>query len=202
MMSRARKFAAAATLCCSLLAACSTGQPWQTHDISNLVPDLAFTLQDEEGRRVSAEDYRGKVTLLLFGYTHCPDVCRTTLAEMAQALRASGGGPEDARVLFVTVDPARDTTEIMRAYVHAFGKQFVGLRGVAAATASLARRYRVAFSLGKPDADGQYEVTHGSAVFVFDRAGEARLLFTQKDAPDAIAGDLRRVLAATRSAKG
>ena len=188
----------AAALVCGLLAACAGGEPWQTHGIARLVPDLEFGLGDHQGRQVSAADYRGKVLLLLFGYTHCPDVCQTTLAQLAQALRASGGGAEDARVLFVTVDPGRDTTAIMREYVTAFGKQFVGLRGDAEATETLARRYRVAYSLGKPDAAGRYEVMHGSAVFVFNREGQPRALFTLKDAPDAIAADLRRVLAEAR----
>ncbi|MBE0626246.1 MAG: SCO family protein, partial [Burkholderiales bacterium] len=193
-MLSSRRWLGAAILACSLLAACDGGEPWKTHDISGLVPDLAFALGDDQGRQVGAQDYHGKVTLLFFGYTHCPDVCQTTLAQLAQTLRASGGGRDDVRVLFVTVDPARDTTAIMRDYVHAFGPQFVGLRGERAAIDALARRYRVAYTLGKPDAQGNYEVNHGSAVFVFGRDGEARLVFTPKDAPDAMAQDLRRVI--------
>ncbi len=190
-MPRCHRWPGAAILACSLLAACAGGQSWSTHDISGLVPDLAFALTDDHGRQVGAQDYRGKVTLLFFGYTHCTDVCPTTLAQLAQTLRASGG---DARVLFVSVDPARDSTAVMHRYVQAFGPQFVGLRGGTAAIDALTRRYRVSYALGKPDARGDYEVTHGSAVFVFDRAGRARLLFTAKDAPDAMAQDLRRVL--------
>lgn len=194
MMPRRRWWAAAVLSACALLSACGGDGGWRTHDISRLVPALEFSLGDERGASVSAQDYRGKVTLLLFGYTHCPDVCQTTMAELAQALRASGAGPDDARVLFVTVDPARDSTAVMRAYVHAFGSRFVGLRGDAASLAALARRYRVSYTLGKPDAQGQYEVSHSSAVFVFGRDGRARLLFTPKDAPDAMAQDLRRVM--------
>ncbi len=200
-MLRSHRWLGAAILACSLLAACSGGQPWKTHDISGLVPDLAFTLADEQGRQVGPQDYRGKVTLLFFGYTHCPDVCQTTMAELAQTLRASGGR-DDARVLFVTVDPARDTTAVMREYVHAFGPQFVGLRGDAAAIDALARRYRVSYTFGKPDAQGNYEVTHGSAVFVFGREGEARLVFTPKDAPDAKAEDLRQLIEEVGRGKG
>lgn len=198
-MLRIWKWIVAALIAVSALSACSGKEPWRTHNIARLVPDLAVALADDRGRNVSEQDYRGKVALLFFGYTHCPDVCRTTLAELAQTLRASGGGRDDARVLFVTVDPARDSTEVMHEYVKAFGPQFVGLRGDAAAIDALARRYRVTYTLGKPDAQGNYEVTHSSAVFVFDREGHARLLFTEKDAPDAMAQDLRRLLAESGS---
>lgn len=201
-MSRWCKCLGAAMIVCGLLSACSSEQSWQTHDISRLVPDLAFALGDDQGRQVSAQDYRGKVALMFFGYTHCADVCNTTLAELAQTLRASGGGRDDARVLFVTVDPVRDSIAVMHEYVKMFGPQFVGLRGDAAAIDALARRYRVSYSLGEPDAQGNYEVTHGSAVFVFDREGQARLLFTEKDAPDAMAQDLRRVILEAGRGKG
>lgn len=202
MMRGWRKRTGAALIALGLLAACSSDGPWRTHDIARLVPDLAFALNDDGGRSVSAQDYRGKVTLLLFGYTHCPDVCQTTLAELAQTLRASDGGRDDARVLFVTVDPARDSTAVMRRYVRAFGPQFVGLRGDAAALAALARRYRVSYSLDQPDAQGEYAVNHASAVFVFDRDGRARLLFTTRDAPDSMAQDLRRVMFGPAAAAG
>jgi len=202
MMPRRSRWAGAALAASVLLSACGGGDSVRTHDITRLVPALAFSLEDDRGAKVSAQDYSGKVTLLLFGYTHCPDVCQTTLAELAQTLRASGAGSEDARVLFVTVDPARDSTAVMRAYAQAFGPRFVGLRGDAAALDALTRRYRVSYSLGKPDAQGQYEVNHSSAVFVFDRDGRARLLFTPKDAPDAMAQDLRRLMFGTAAAAG
>jgi protein SCO1/2 len=202
MMSRWLKRSAAALLALGLVSACSGDGTWQTRDISGLVPDLAFALDDDRGRSVSAQDYRGKVKLLFFGFTHCPDVCNTTLAQLAQTLRASGGGEDDVRVLFVTVDPARDSSAIMREYVQAFGPQFVGLRGDAAALDVLVRRYRVAYTLGKPDAQGQYDVNHSSAVFVFDREGRARVLFTGKEAPDAMAQDLRRLILEARQGKG
>jgi len=200
-MLRWPKRCATALLALGLLSACSGDGIWQTRDISGLVPDLAFQMHDDRGRSVSARDYRGEVTLLFFGFTHCPDVCNTTLAQLAQTLRASGGG-NDARVLFVTVDPARDTTAVMHAYVQAFGPRFVGLRGDAAALNALVRRYRVTYTLGKPDAQGQYDVIHSSAVFVFDREGRARLLFTGKEAPDAMAQDLRRLRLEAGQGKG
>ncbi len=200
-MARRHGWMVAALIACGLLSACSDGG-WRTHDIYRLVPGLAFSLEDDRGNSVSAQDYRGKVTLLLFGYTSCVDVCQTTLAELAQTLRASDAGGDDARVLFVSVDPARDSSAVMHEYVQAFGPRFVGLRGDAAALDALTRRYRVSYTLGKPDAQGRYEVSHSSAVFVFDRAGRARLLFSPKDAPDAMAQDLRRVMFESAAAAG
>jgi protein SCO1 len=193
-MFRLWKSAGAALIACAVLSGCTTGQPWRTHDISMLVPDLAFALTDDRGRNVSAQDYRGRVALLFFAYTHCPEVCPATLVQLAQALRAIDGGLDDARVLVVTVDPARDSRAIMREYVGIFGPQFVGLRGDTAALDALTRRYRVLYSPGKPDAQGHYAVTHSTAVFVFDRDGRARLLFTPGNSPAAIAEDLRRIL--------
>lgn len=201
-MRRLRRFLAAAMIVSGLVAACTSEQTWLTHDISGLVPDLAFTLSDDQGRGVSAQDYRGKAALLFFGFTHCEDVCPATLAQLAQVLRAIDKGRDDARVLFVTVDPARDSTAVMHEYVQAFGPQFVGLRGEPAALAALARRFRVSYALGTPDAQGNYEVTHSSAVFVFDREGKARLLLTSKDAPAAITQDLRRIIAEPAPDKG
>jgi len=180
-----------------VLSACSGEHAWRTHDISRLVPDLEFKLSDDRGRTVGAQDYRGKVALMFFAYTHCADVCPMTLAQLAQTLREIDSGRDDARVLVVTVDPRRDTTAVMHSYVQGFGPQFVGLRGNAGALDALTRRYRVTYSLGKPDADGNYEVTHSNAVFVFDREGHARLLFSSSDTPAAIAEDLRRLISET-----
>jgi protein SCO1/2 len=180
---------------CALVAACTREAPWRTDDISGLVPDLAFTMTDDSGRAVTERDYRGHVVLLYLGYTHCPDVCPTTLAHLAQALGATRDHGAGARVLFVTVDPVRDTLAHLHEYAHAFGPQFVGLRGDDASLEALARRYRLTYSLGKPDAKGDYEVTHSSAVFVFDRDGRARLLITPQRDVAAVSADLDRLAA-------
>ena len=102
-------------------------------------------------------------------------------------------GAADVRVLFVTVDPQRDTESRLHSYVRSFGPEFVGLRGTPSQLAALAKRYRVTYSLGKPDAGGDYEVTHSDAVFVFDRTGRARLLIRPEDPVSAITADLERL---------
>jgi len=185
----------ALVLLCAFVASCTRGQGWRLKDISGLVPELAFTLTDDEGRTVTADDYRGKIALLFLGYTHCPDACPTTLATLAAAINASGVGAAKFRVLFVTVDPKRDTRERMHEYVNAFGREFTGLRGTNRQLEDIARRYRVAFSTTPPDARGNYEVNHSSAVFIFDELGRARLLVLPGDSLEAITGDIRKLAA-------
>lgn len=190
----------AARLCQALLlaamaAGCSDPRPWQLHDISGLMPNLALELRGDGGRRVDAARFRGKLTLLYFGYTHCPDVCPTTLANLAGALRQLGPEADDIRVLFVSVDPQRDNPEFLRRYVQAFGPWFVGLTGSDKELRALSKRYRVTYNLGKPDAQGDYAVTHSNAVFVFDRQGRVRLLATEVFRRPALVSDLRRLAA-------
>jgi len=169
---------------------------WQTKDISGLMPPLAFTLTDENGQRVHAADYRGKPTLLFFGYTHCPDVCPTTLARLAAvSQQLDEGARKELQVLFVSVDPARDDAASLQRYTDAFGPQFIGLSGDSADLAALTRRYRVTFGYGEKDTDGNYSVSHSGAVFGFDRAGDAQLLIRDSDSAAAVTADLRRLTA-------
>ncbi|MHB8347023.1 MAG: SCO family protein [Acidiferrobacterales bacterium] len=177
-----------------LIAACSRTKSWSLDDISGIVPALKFNLTNDSGQAVDASTYRGKVVLLYFGYTHCPDVCPTTLAKLGQAIQGLGTQAGKVRVLFVTVDPARDTTAALHRYVRAFGPEFVGLRGSNDALEKLAKRYRVVYVHEKPNAQGSYTVSHSSAVFIFDARGKARLLATNSDTAAAIGHDLRRLL--------
>jgi protein SCO1 len=193
---RGRRYLAAAFLAAILLAACSRGEGWHVKNISGLMPDLAFTLTDDQDETVHSANYRGHVVLLYFGYTHCPDVCPATLARLSAALKQVGAAGDQMRVLFVTVDPARDTPEVMHRYTRYFGPQFLGLRGTDAELAALTKRYRVTYGRGEPDAHGEYEVSHSSAVFVFDREGRVRLMIRDGDGVAAIAADLKRLAGA------
>jgi protein SCO1/2 len=183
----------AATL---LLAAChrDDGLTWRLTNISGHMPDLAFQLTDDNGRAVTAADYRGKVVLLYFGYTHCPDVCPLTLAQLHAVLERVGPTANDARILFVSVDPARDTPAIMHAYVNAFDKRAVGLTGTPRATEALSKRYRSAFTREPDQSAGQYEVSHSSAIYLFDRQGRARLLATPAATQDDLVHDIHLLL--------
>ena len=169
------------------LAGCSKPS-WHMTDISGGMPKLDFQLT-ANGRPVTAQDFRGKVVALYFGYTHCPDVCPATLANLTEMLGKVAS--PDVRVLFVTVDPDRDTAEVMRSYAAAFSPQMVGLRGNANALAMLARTYRVAYEVKKGP---PYEVTHSNAVFFFDKDGRARLVTTDTSNTSAMAEDVKRLL--------
>lgn len=176
-----------------LLAACDREVTWHATNITGAMPRLEFHLtRADDGTAVSASAYRGKVALLYFGYTHCPDVCPTTLANLSDALKRLGQRASEVRVLFVTVDPERDTLPVLSEYVKAFSPEIDGLRGDGDALASVARRYRVAYSVTK-DRD-VYNVMHSEAVFFFDRGGRARLVTTSTENTADIADDLRHLL--------
>jgi protein SCO1 len=194
---RASRSRLGALLLVSLLAACGqSAPPWGLRDISGLMPSLDFTLTAaSDGATVHGEDFRGHVALLYFGYTHCPDVCPTTLSLLSHAVTALGTDAGQVRILFVSVDPARDTLAQLKTYAAAFGPEVVGLRGSEAELKALTKRYRVSYGYGKADAHGDYEVSHSSAVYVFDRAGEIRLLAGPTDGAPVITGDLQRLLA-------
>ncbi len=175
-----------------ILAGCSdSSQNWNGKDISGLMPDLEFQLVNDEGKPVSQEKSAGQIRLLFFGFTSCPDVCPTTLQKVSQATR---GLPdpvrEDVQTLFVSVDPKRDTPERLQEYVNFFGDRIEGLTGTEPQLRELAKRYRTTFGYDQPDAEGNYMVSHSSAVYVFDREGAARLLIR----PDTSASEIREDL--------
>lgn len=189
--------AAGALLALAGFAGCTAPQPpFGLQNVTGLLPALQFKLTNQDGRPVSAEDFRGKVVLLYFGYTSCPDVCPLTLSVLERAVETLRSSASKVRVLFVTVDPARDTAPVLKRYVSAFGPEMVGLRGDDAALVDLTRRYRVAFHREAPDAHGYYAVDHSSAVFIFDRDGHARLLAEESAGAERIAADLRRLIRA------
>lgn len=190
--------AAAALFLTALLAACAGSDPHYTlKNITGLVSPLEFQLTDQDGQPVTAADYRHDVVLLYFGYTDCPDECPTTLTTLANALHTLGPQASQVRVLFVSVDPRRDTTEVLKRYVSNFGPEFVGLRPDQDELTALSKRYRIAYHYEKPDKDGNYEVDHSSAVFIFDRGGHARLLALSDNTAQQVASDLHRLLASS-----
>jgi protein SCO1/2 len=182
--------------CALLVAACSHNEPpWQLTNVSGHLPDLEFSLTGDDGKPVDASAFKGDTTLVYFGYTHCPDVCPETMARLMQVLAKLGPDAKNVRILFITVDPARDTPKALHDYVGAFDAEHArGLTGTDGQIESLAKRYRVAYQMEQRDPSGGYEVTHSSAVYVFDADGRARLLATSSDTPDMIAKDLHRLI--------
>lgn len=177
-----------------LLTACSE-QTWQTRDISGLMPPLQFNLTSETGEEVDASRYEGKAILLFFGFVSCPDVCPTTLARLSSILdELPAGARDEIRVLFVSVDPQRDSPKDLAAYTDSFGDNFIGLTGTQAQLRTLNKRYRVTYGYGEEDDSGFYPVSHSGAVFGFAPDGEVRLLIRADDSRGAIVSDLKRLL--------
>jgi protein SCO1/2 len=177
------------------LAGCGPGKPWHATGITGAMPRLDFVMtRANDGASVTAKAYRGRVTILYFGYTNCPDICPTTLANLADMLGRLGRDADKVRVLFVTVDPNRDTLPILKKYVAAFAPQIDGLRGGENALADLARRTRIAYSVTPETPGHPYRVMHSTAVFFFDATGRARLVTLSTDDAAGAAEDVRRLL--------
>lgn len=189
-----RRLLIIATLCLAT-AACGDDPAWRTKDIGGLMPELAFTLTSEQGETVHADRYTDKVNLLFFGYTNCPDICPITLGRLSGIVNSL---PEDiasdVRVLFVSVDPERDDPASLRSYTDSFGDRFIGLTGTTEQLDALTKRYRTTYGYGDPDDQGDYLVSHGSAVYAFDRDGNARLLIRDDDSTEAVAEDITRLV--------
>jgi len=182
-----------------LVAGCGKQPPaFQNLDITgNTQFGSDFSLPDTSGKIRTMADYKGKVVVLFFGYTHCPDVCPTTMAELSQALQQLG--PEDAKrvqVLFVTVDPERDTPQALREYVGAFDPRFVALRGDDAATQRVAKDFKIYYEKRKQGAT--YTVDHSAQAYVLDAQGRLRLLVRHDRIGKDLAPDLRALLREAR----
>ncbi len=180
-----------------VLAACSRSEreeKFQASDITGVNWGRDFHLVDPTGAPRSLADYRGKVVMLFFGYTNCPDECPATLAKMAQAVDRLGEDGKRVQGLFVTVDPARDTPAVLTQYVPAFHPTFVGLTGSEATIAATAKDFKVFSAAQKTDNHGSYTVDHSSGIFVFDAQGRLRLFMGAKIWIDAMVHDLKLLL--------
>jgi protein SCO1/2 len=180
-----------------LLAACEAGGPkFAASDVTGSAFGRDFALQDPDGRERTLADFRGKAVVLFFGYTQCPDVCPTTLATLAETMKRLGPDADRVQVLFVTVDPERDTAALLRQYVPAFDRRFLGLRGDAAATARTAKEFKVIYEKVPGATPGSYTMDHSAGSYVFDPQGRLRLYVANGQGPDVFAHDLRELLRA------
>ena len=154
-----------------------------------------FQLPDTEGKVRSLKDFRGKAVVVYFGFTQCPDVCPTTLAEIAQAKQLLG--PDGAKVqgIFVTVDPERDTPQILKAYMANFGPDFIALRGSPEQLAAVAKDFKVYYKKVEGKTPGSYTMDHSAASFVYDPQGRLRLYSRYGSGPQALANDIKQLLA-------
>jgi protein SCO1/2 len=162
-----------------------TGVPWGS----------GFELTDHLGRKRTLDDFRGKVVALFFGYTQCPDMCPTTLALLGDAVKKMGADADRVQGLFVTVDPRRDTPQVLSRYVPAFHPSFLGLYADEETTARTVREFKGYVHADAPNEHGSYTVDHSAQIYVFDRTGRIRL-YVKPHAmtADSIARDLRTLL--------
>jgi len=197
-----RRLLAAALLAGAALAACdrddsSTARPqFHATDITGADFGRHLQLPDQNGRVRTLDDFKGKVTLLFFGYTQCPDVCPTTLAELAQAKKDLGAEGDRIQGVFVTVDPERDTPEVLKGYVSSFDPSFVALRGSPEQTAAAAKEFKVFYAKVPGKTPGSYTMDHTAASYVLDRDARLRLFVRYGSGAAPLAADLKALLKA------
>jgi protein SCO1/2 len=168
--------------------------PFNGIDVTGSAAGRDFRLADPAGQERTLADFRGKVVLVTFGFTQCPDVCPTTLANVASALRQMGEDAKQVQVLFVTVDPKRDTPALLRQYVTTFNPQFLGLRADPAQVAKTAKDFKIYVAEQPGTSADTYTVNHSTEMQAYDREGRLRLIIPHTTAPTAIASDLKILL--------
>lgn len=181
------------------LAACQPApQPpaFLATDITGAAFARDFRLTDHNGRTRTLADFRGKVVAIFFGYIHCPDVCPTTLSDFAAALQQLGTQADRVQVIFVTVDPERDTPALLREFVPAFNPGFLGMYADPETLRQLAKEFKVVYQKTSVKATDDYLIDHSAGTYVYDPKGNLRLLMPYGSSPDTIAQDLRTLLAA------
>lgn len=185
----------AAMAAAALLAGCDGGQPrFKSIDVTGAEYGKSLALTGHDGRARTLADFQGKLVVLTFGFTHCPDVCPTTLADVAQALTSLGRDAERVQVLFMTVDPERDTPARLAKYVPAFDPSFLGLYGDAAATQRVAKEFRIFYDKREGSSPDSYSVDHSAQLYVLDAKGRLRLFVKHESIGADLADDLRTLL--------
>jgi protein SCO1 len=185
------------SLAAPLLAACapdSQKQQFKAVDITGADYGRDFPLPDPDGRMRSIKDFQGKAVVVFFGYTQCPDVCPTTLTEIAEAKKLLGPDGGKVQGVFITVDPERDKPELLKAYMANFGPDFVALRGTAEQTAAVAKDFKVFFRKVDGKAPGSYFMEHSAASYIYDPQGRLRLYNRYGSGAQALADDLKLLL--------
>ncbi len=180
------------------LAACSPeGPKFKSSDVTGSSFGREFALPDASGKTRTLADFRGKAVVVFFGYTQCPDVCPTTLSTLAETMKLLGADADRVQVVFITVDPERDTPAMLGEYVPAFDKRFIGLAGDAASTERVAKEFKVIYQKQPGPTPTTYSMDHSAGVFIFDPQGRLRLYARHGQGPDVFAHDLRELLRTT-----
>jgi protein SCO1 len=195
-----RKVLCIAALAAVLLSGCDRlggGAPkpsFKAVDITGAEYARELSLTDTEGKKRQLADFKGKVTLVFFGFTQCPDVCPTTLAELAAVKRDLGKVGDRVQGVFVTVDPQRDTPEVLKAYIASFGPGFTALRGSDDETQAAAKNFKVFYAKAPGRTEGSYTMDHTAGTYVFDASGKVRLFVRYGGGAEALRHDLQLLL--------
>ena len=181
---------------CDKATAPSAGAPtFRGVDITGAEYARSLSLPDQNGQPRTLADFKGKVTVVFFGYTQCPDVCPTTMVELAQVRKALGKDGERVQGIFVSIDPERDTPEILKAYMASFDPSFVALRGTPEQTAAAAKEFKVFYAKVPGKAEGTYTMDHTAGSYILDATGKVRLFERYGGGTEALTADLKALLA-------
>jgi protein SCO1 len=179
----------------AVLAGCDAGsQRFNSVDVTGAEFAREFSLKDHAGARRTLADYRGKLVVVFFGFTQCPDVCPTTLSDMAEVKKRLGKDGDAVQVIFITVDPERDTPQLLAQYVPGFDPTFVGLRGSPEETTAVAKEFKVFYQKVPGRTETSYTIDHTAGSYVFDRDGRVRLFVRHGTDVDSLVADLKRLI--------
>lgn len=179
---------------CDRFSGSTAGPQFLATDITGADFGRSLALPDLSGRMRSLEEFKGKVIVLFFGYTQCPDVCPTTLSELAQVKKSLGPDGDRVQGVFVTIDPERDTPAVLKSYVASFDPSFVALRGSVEQTAAAAKEFKVFYAKVDGKTPGSYTMDHTAASYVIDATGKLRLFIRYGSGSPALAADLKTLL--------
>lgn len=168
--------------------------PFEGNDITGHKLGNYLEMVDTNGKTRTQEDFKGKVSLIFFGYTQCPDICPTAMAQAAQAMEILGDKAKDVQVIMISVDPERDTPEILESYVHAFDSDFIGLTGSPKQLEKTAKSFKAFYSKEPGPTPTSYAMNHTSAFYLMDKKGQARALLGPTLTPDEMAHDIELLL--------
>lgn len=200
-MNALRRLTVLGGLCAALLAGCSdkladaTASGFASIDITGADYATGFQLTDHNGQQRTLADFKGKVVVVFFGYTQCPDVCPTSLSELAEAKRLLGADGDKLQGLFISVDPARDTPEVMKQYMASFDPSFLALYTTADGLPELTKRFRVYYKKVDGQTPTSYTMDHSAGSYVYDKQGRVRLYTRYGSGAPALAGDVKKLLA-------
>lgn len=184
-----------AAACSSMLAACTESKPqFKSVDLTGADYAKDFQLTDHNGQPRSLKDFRGKVVVVFFGYTQCPDVCPTTMAELAEAKKLLGPDADKVQGLFITIDPERDTPEVLKAYMANFDPSFLALRGTPEQVAAVAKEFKVFYRKVPGQTATSYTMDHSAASYAYDTQGRLRLYTRYGSGAQVLASDLKLLL--------